>query len=273
MKSILSIFMLLAIGTALATPPKAAIVSLNPTRKQPDPVPVGDALKVSPGKLQILKLDGYNGPTVTWQVIQPLDTKDAEVAIVEWTTLPKGSPIFGFLEGETKARKHVFDVETVVVLATGNGNGKVRVRALVCQEGVVQVVAEIIVQVVDVLPTPPNPPNPQPPDPTPVTPQKLFVVIIEETEEAVAKRGAMLSDAALLARMKEKGHKFRVVDRNVVDANGNPPADIKRFLEASKNKKLPQLFLVNEKGETVKTAELVENTAAELLDLLKKSGG
>lgn len=251
---------------------KAVIVSLNPTKQQPPPPPpVGEALKVSPGKLQILKLDNYTGPAVTWQILQPLDSKDAEVAIVEWVVLPKSAPIFGYLEGETKARKHQFDTETVVVLATGAGNGKVRVRALVCDGGVVKVVAEIIVQVGEGGPTP-QPPPPEPNPPTPVQPQKLFVVIIEESADAVIGRGVMLADVALSARMKEKGHRWRVVDKDVVGPDGQPPADIKRFLDASKSKTLPQLFLVNEKGETQVQQDLPK-TPAELLTVIKKYGG
>jgi hypothetical protein len=106
----------------------------------------------------------------------------------------------------------------------------------------------------------------------PVTPQKLFVVIIEETSDAVAGRGAMLTDKSLSDRFKEKGHKWRVVDKDVIGSDGNPPADVKRFLEAAKGKPLPQLFLVDEKGGVLKQLNC-PSKVADLLAEIKKVGG
>ena len=123
------------------------------------------------------------------------------------------------------------------------------------------------------VPTPDPKPDPKPdPDVQPVTPTKLWVVIIEETSEAASNRGAMLSDAKLIDRMNAKQHRFRVVDKDVVGPDGKPPADIARFLDRSKGKPLPQLFLVDEKGAARFAGDLPK-TAADLLALIQKVGG
>ena len=119
-------------------------------------------------------------------------------------------------------------------------------------------------------------PKPDPkPDPTPEpdnSPAKLFVVVIEETGEAVAGRGAFFTDATLAARFKDKGHRFRVVDKDVIGADGKPPADVKRFLDAAKSKPYPSVFLVDEKGKT-RVQTKVPETPADMIELLKKYGG
>jgi hypothetical protein len=121
-------------------------------------------------------------------------------------------------------------------------------------------------------PVPPPDPQPEPtPDP-PVKDRKLFVVLIEESADAVAGRGAMLSDKALSDRFKEKGHKWRVADKDVVGPSGQPPADLKRFLDAAKGKPLPQLFLVDEAGVILKQLN-APKTAADLLAEMRKVGG
>lgn len=122
---------------------------------------------------------------------------------------------------------------------------------------------------------PPIPPGPGPtPDPDVLTASKLWIVIVEETGEAVAGRGAMLADPTLAAYMRSKGHKFRVVDKDVVGTDGKPPADVLRFLQAAKGNPLPQAFLVDEKGRTRQSFNITANMkAADLLAALKKYEG
>ena len=139
--------------------------------------------------------------------------------------------------------------------------------------------------VIDAGPAPAPPPTPIPPGPapgpddngpkpppTPVVPQAYYVVVVEETGLAVAERGAFFADAALAARMQEKGHKFRVVDQNVVGPDGRPPADVARFLSAAAGKTLPRAFLVDQKGKAVWSGDLPKTPAA-LAELLQKYGG
>ena len=120
-------------------------------------------------------------------------------------------------------------------------------------------------------PQPPPGPGPQP-EPDRWEPSPLIVLIIEETANAAATRGAFFADKDLAARMKDKNHKWRVVDKDVVGPDGQPPEDLTRFLDVAKNKKLPQLFLVDPKGKTRFQGDC-PNKASDLLDAMKKVGG
>lgn len=116
----------------------------------------------------------------------------------------------------------------------------------------------------------PVPPPPRP-TPGPVTETKLFVVVVEETEQAAAGRGAFFTDSALSARFREKGHRWRVVDKDVRDGAGAVPADIKPYLEAAGS--YPTLFLVEQVTGRVRYKGAVPATPAGLLDAIKKAGG
>jgi hypothetical protein len=115
-------------------------------------------------------------------------------------------------------------------------------------------------------------PNPDP-SPGPVTPQKLAIVIVEETADAVADRGNLFRSPQLAARMKEKGHVWRVVDKDVVGPDGGPPADVARFIADAKTKTLPQVYLVDMRGRTVVQGPLTNPAAPSLLALITKAGG
>jgi hypothetical protein len=123
---------------------------------------------------------------------------------------------------------------------------------------------------------PPSPdPAPKPkPNPEPVvTPTTLWgVVIIEETSAAVAERGQLFSSKALATTMKAKGYGFRIVDKDVVGVDGQPPADVQRFLDASSGKAYPQAFLVDTKGKTVTQFDLGTNPAETIIAAFKKWG-
>ena len=121
-------------------------------------------------------------------------------------------------------------------------------------------------------PMPPEPQPPPKPDPAPTEPAKLIVLVIEETAEAAPTRGALFTNPDLAKRMADKGHRWRVVDKDVIGPDGKPPADLTRFLAASGGKKLPQLFLVDEKGKTRVQQDLPAK-ASGLIELLEKYGG
>lgn len=125
----------------------------------------------------------------------------------------------------------------------------------------------------DPVPVPVPPPGPAP-IVVPVTPSKLYVVIVEETDEAAATRGAMFADPELGARMKAKGHAWRVVDKDVKGPDRKtPPTDVARFLDAAKGKALPQISLVDGDGVTRYTGDWGKKTAADLIALLGAWGG
>jgi hypothetical protein len=126
----------------------------------------------------------------------------------------------------------------------------------------------------DPVPVPPGPkPDPNPaPEPKPLAFSKLCLVVIEETSQSASNRGAFFSDPALAKLMADKGHAHRIDDQNVVGADGAPPADIARFLDAAKGKALPQYFLVDAKGKTRSSGDLPK-TAAEMVALITKFQG
>ena len=121
---------------------------------------------------------------------------------------------------------------------------------------------------------PPNPkPDPKPdPKPEPFGPSKLFLLVVEETEEAVPGRGAYFTDKALSARIKDKQHTWRVVDKDVKDSTGKVPADLAPYFAKIQGKKLPQVLLVDPQGKTRFAGDLPE-TPALLLEQILKVGG
>ena len=133
---------------------------------------------------------------------------------------------------------------------------------------------QIVVAQSQVSPLPPEPPTPNPPvpDPAPTTPAKLILLVIEETSDAAATRGALFTDATLAKRMQDKGHRWRVVDKDVVGSDGKTPADLLRFMELAKAKKLPQVFLVDEDGK-VRFQGDMPSKASDVISLLSKFGG
>ena len=112
-------------------------------------------------------------------------------------------------------------------------------------------------------------PDPQPPV---VTDPVAFLVIIEETGEATANRGALFASPKLAARLKEKKIGWRVADQNVVDATGKPPSDLVPYLAKAKGKPLPQLFFVAANGKLIYQGDLPKDVDG-LLELLGRYGG
>ena len=124
-------------------------------------------------------------------------------------------------------------------------------------------------------PVPPGPtPNPQPgPTPTPVVKQGYFIIVVEETKDAAANRGANFVDAALRQRIQEKGHKWLVFDKDVVDGNGVRPRDLVFYIERATGKPLPRLFLVGLNDSKIHYEGDAPKSAAELVKLLESKGG
>jgi len=138
-------------------------------------------------------------------------------------------------------------------------------------------------------PVPPNPPvppgpgpqpnpNPQPgpgPNPAPVPAGKRFIVIVEETGESVAARGLILANGELAARITDKGHKFRVVDKDNKTATGNIPADIKPYIAEATGKTRPRLYIVAPDGTVCWYGDCPQgnDAGAQILKLLTAAGG
>lgn len=110
------------------------------------------------------------------------------------------------------------------------------------------------------------------PIPAPVTDPVAFLVIIEETGEATAGRGALFADPKLAARLKEKKIGWRVADQDVKDSTGKPPADLVPYLGKAKGKPLPQVFFVAANGKTIYQGDLPKDVDG-VLELLGRYGG
>jgi hypothetical protein len=173
-----------------------------------------------------------------------------------------------FVDGTGKAESRNYKgkaVYTVEAVASG------RVELLIVPVG--GAAGDVIRRTLDVTagqgPQPPPKPTPTP-DPAP-TPVALWgFVIVEETADAVAARGALLADPTLSALMKSKGYHWRIVDKDVVGADGKPPADVLPCLNAAKGKVLPHVVLIDTRGNIATQTALLN--AAGLVDLLKKWG-
>ena len=117
-------------------------------------------------------------------------------------------------------------------------------------------------------------PNPNPNPPGPVVASKIWIVVVEESGEAAANRGAIFGDPTLNAYMASKGHSWRIVDKDVKSANGQPPADVKRFLDKAAGKPYPSVFFVDEKGRVRGEATIQPgDTASNVLGILKTYDG
>jgi len=225
----------------------------------PLPAPVAEATKLPAGSLYVVDSDV---PVVVMASPKGLVSISPEEGPMKIRAVFAGSEK---VQTKTFKGKHLYLVEAI-------GSGK-------CELFVVPVglkgEQDVVRRTLDVGagngPQPPPGPGPQP-EPDKWEPSPLIVLVIEETAEAASGRGAFFTDSALSARMKEKGHKFRVVDKDVIGPDGQPPEDLKRFLELTKNKKLPQVFLVDPKGKTRYQGDC-PNKASELLSLMGKVGG
>lgn len=118
-------------------------------------------------------------------------------------------------------------------------------------------------------PDPVPPPDPRP-DPPPANWTPWGIVVIEETSEAAAARGAMLANRDLAALIRERKLAVRIVDKDVRTPAGSPPADIARFLEQAKTKSLPRVWLVDTAGVPRAETE-VPKAPTDFLAWLKKS--
>lgn len=118
-------------------------------------------------------------------------------------------------------------------------------------------------------------PGPAPqPDPVDNTPTSLRIYLIEETSEAVGTRGAMFTNRELAARVKDKGHRWRVVDKDVAGVDGKPPADLAPYLKAAAGKPYPTVFLVDDQGKDRTNGGVpAPAKAADFLALIQKYGG
>jgi len=92
-------------------------------------------------------------------------------------------------------------------------------------------------------PPPPIPPDPPKPPPPPISKKVTGLVVIEETAEATAARGAFFADADLWKHITQNKIVWRIADKDQRDVNGKLPKDIEPYMERAKTMKLPALWL------------------------------
>lgn len=160
-----------------------------------------------------------------------------------------------------------------LVLTAPPGKYRVKCRTVSVKDGAVSVeTARAVVEVTGGAPEPPPGPGPAP-GPGPLPPiTKAWVVVVEETSEARAERGAFYADRDLVGYLKTKAWKLRVTDKDARDAAGNVPADLAPYLRQAEGKPLPQVWVVDQAG-TVRHQGALPASAADLVAVLRKVGG
>ena len=200
--------------------------------------------KVEPNKLVRLKVDGADPKAgLVWRVYPPnVDKATTGKGLLEFVAAPGA-----------------YRVELLAITLAPDGT---------------TVIAEAVANVTigsDPMPDPKPDPGPGPkPNPKPIA--KAWVVIVEETAEAREGRGKMVTDKDLHGYITGKGWKLRMTDKDVVDANGKTPTDLAPYVARAKSKGLPFFCVVDQDG-TIRTEGALPETAADLLDALKKVGG
>jgi hypothetical protein len=124
-------------------------------------------------------------------------------------------------------------------------------------------------------PTPPVPPAPPvpPTPPTPPTPVKLRAVLIEETENSTQATAAIRVSAKIRTWAAAGGHDLFFLDQQSHDKDGNPPADLKAWLEFAKTKPLPYLVLVDKAKNSIVSEAPAPANEKDYLALLETYGG
>jgi hypothetical protein len=148
---------------------------------------------------------------------------------------------------------------------------KIKLRSITIANGVPKVDSARLTVTIGQPPPAPTPPGPTP-TPGPVTPTRLFAVVVEETAQLAAERGRIFADPGLTKLFADKGHAWRIVDKDVMGADGKPPADVTSYLARAAGKGYPQLYLVNTSGRLLWEGNLPA-TAADLSALVTKIGG
>lgn len=109
------------------------------------------------------------------------------------------------------------------------------------------------------------------PKPSPIVKaQRLAVMIIEETGEAVGTRGAMFASRKLSDWITAKQTVWRVADKDAKNAAGQTPADLVPYINLAAGKKLPQIFILDMATNKLLLQGDCPTTADALLALMEK---
>jgi len=182
----------------------------------------------------------------------------------EFWTPPKGTkgPVYVLLTRKTNGKYDIQPIMNGVVSPDGKTDGPV-------EDG-----PPLKIEIVKGITPVPVPPGPEPP-PNPDNEDKIKAkmwgyVLIEETKDALNNRGQIMREVHTFCQ--ENKIKWREADKDVVDKDGNPPKDLVTYLDKSKKKGVPVLFIVGMNGEPLYEGARPDN-AAEFIKLLKTHGG
>lgn len=125
--------------------------------------------------------------------------------------------------------------------------------------------------------TPPGPQPPVPPVPPPVPSGKLWLLSINETQTQTPDQAAVLGSKAVNDWLAAKDWAWRKIDKDVVDQNGQVPADLAPWVQrgkdwVAKGNKWPYLIVHDAQGVSAYEGALPATEAA-MLELLNKLGG
>lgn len=135
------------------------------------------------------------------------------------------------------------------------------------------------IQVEGVGPLPPGP-GPIPPDPVPdpspvIVQQPLWgLVIVEETATAAEGRGLIMASGLLAKTLSDHSWKWRVVDKDVINQQGQVPADVAPYVADAKQKGTPRIYILSDKIKIVYAGPCPtgNNAAADIRALLNTYG-
>lgn len=227
-------------------PPKAA--ELTPVPKvEPRP---SDPIPVEVNKYRVYSVQNHTGP-VTWQ------TEGESIGIKE---ADKALTLFGVVSGQTDPTETAVPVGALVVW--GKAPGQTKVAAWGVVDGKAKLLLTLIFQVG---PRPPPQPQPQPQP----SGKAAAVLVIDSGSDVWPERGRVKVALAEWTDYPGRNIGRRWVEPTVVDSTGQPPKDLKPWLDRAAGKPVPQIFVATEKGEILFEGPCPK-TPADLISLLTK---
>lgn len=119
------------------------------------------------------------------------------------------------------------------------------------------------------------PPNPDPgPGPQPIGSHKIYMVVVLESTLTTPGQADLLDDPTLQAKFKSGGHKYLLIDKDVIARQGEgPPPKLKPYLDMAAGKTLPFAILVDQTTGNTLDKKPLPATAPEIIKMLENAGG
>lgn len=209
--------------------------------------------------------DKVEGDADDWIIV----TATTEGKVVRWVSMDPGLKVF--------PSELLKDSKTIVVSARVPGSYRLLAYTSIADLPTQPAYCTVVVG--GTAPPIPPTPNPNPPTPGPSPPplKTAYILVVEESADATAARGPFITDKDLNGYIRNKGWKFRIVDKDIIDpTTKQTPESLKPWFAKLKDEngkwKLPQILVVDQDGN-IRHQGMVPNTPADLLVILKKIGG